>query len=204
MKKLKIFTILVSLFSTSLMSSCKINNSETVALIPSNPNDISENSSVKEIYSEVVEVSQNKSKLRVYVVFSANVKNIKLPAELHYNGIVLSDDGNGNDKVKGDLIYTSYADVIESTSDFKKGTKRFYVYENNKLDLNKARKLPNKNFYIDDNQDMFWYFKCSVDVVAVGSKCFGETCPNKSYFGGQTWFCICTKDCEFCIGDCKK
>jgi hypothetical protein len=56
------------------MRSCKINNSENVALIPSNPNDISENSSVKEIYSEVIEVNQNKSKLRVYAEFSANKK----------------------------------------------------------------------------------------------------------------------------------
>lgn len=102
------------------------------------------------------------------------------------------------------MIYTSYADVIESTSDFKKGTKRFYVYENSKLCLHTARKLPNKNFHFNDNQEMFWYFKCSVDVVAVGSKCFGETCPNKSFLGGQTWFCICTKNCEFCIGDCQK
>jgi hypothetical protein len=79
MKKIKIFTILVSIFSTSLMRSCKINNSENVALIPSNSNYISENSSVKEIYSEVIEVNQNKSKLRVYAEFSANKKTYNYP-----------------------------------------------------------------------------------------------------------------------------
>jgi hypothetical protein len=42
-----------------------------------------------------------------------------------------------------------------------------------------------------------WEVGCKFDVVLVGKKCNGETCPEKSLLGGRTWVCVCTWDCNF-------
>lgn len=51
--------------------------------------------------------------------------------------------------------------------------------------------------------EAFWFVKCEIDAVPPGADCLGQKCPEKSFLGGNTWFCICTRNCSACLGtDC--
>ena len=84
----------------------------------------------------------------------------------------LFDDGNGFDLVAGDNIYSSI-DIIKLTDNNPSGRETAIEY----------------------------YFKCGVEASVAGGECGGETCPDKTAWGFNTWFCVCFNDCSFCIGD---
>ena len=118
-----------------------------------------------------------------------------LPLELYINGDILTDDGKGNDRIKGDKIYTAYSNIIDKESNNTVGS-RIYYYIGEK-GLNNDKHLRPKGI-----SDIYSYIKCDVDVVGVGEKCNGQNCPEKSAFWGKTWFCVCITNCTGCLGDC--
>lgn len=92
------------------------------------------------------------------------------PKEMYLEDLPLTDDGKGNDAVANDGIYTSYY-VVTSTDKDNAG----------------SRVLARRG-----------KFGCSsIYAAQPGGECEGTTCPETSFLGNDTWFCICATGCSF-------
>ena len=76
-------------------------------------------------------------------------------------GRPLYDNGEGNDLIAGDNIYSSIDPIT----------------------------FPESN-YAGRQSTIEWYIKCSIDASLKGGQCNGGTCPDKTYWGNDTWFCV--------------
>lgn len=109
--------------------------------------------------------------------------SINFPSGLFFNGVEFKDNGLGNDKVKGDGIYTSIKEILieEEKPNFRK--------------LEKWVTLQNKT-----NPNLSCIGCNSIDLAGPGEACLDEgTCPEFDWW--SNYFCVCGSDCYFCIGD---
>ena len=121
------------IFLVVILNSCGSAEFEEIENQYETKMELDKNTFVEQIYTEVVGKDAEKSQIRVYVKFRVNNDVIKLPEELHYNGLILTDDGKYSDLNKGDGVYTSFTDVTKVDYDYEVGSKFFIVYENNLL-----------------------------------------------------------------------
>jgi len=140
---------------------------------------------VNRIYSRVFKDESNQLVEGLFFEFNILDPKADIPKEMYFQGNVLLDDGLGFDKLAGDGIYSQFEPIKLSPNDTRLNQKRIFFDKN-------VRESPNASF-----------LSCSFDLSRVGQKCFGQVCPKTSLLGGTTWFCVCTKDCKFCLGsDC--
>ncbi len=101
------------------------------------------------------------------------------------SGTIFLDNGYGHDAVAGDHIYTSTHYTFLGNV--------FQIPANGTINAYN----PNNGDYLEN-----WYIRGKGDIAYPGDDCLGETCPETSLFGGQTWICVCFTDVEWCFGDC--
>lgn len=195
--------LISSIFVWVVLFSCST-NSESISSLSNS--DIPQ---IESLYSKVVSQNSSESALKKFIRF-ANYKELKMkPDEVYFNGEVLLDDGKGNDEIQGDGIFTAISSTSTKDNDIhslKVGSRILHFSKDlNSTEFSKDRLLLRRaNTTLDRFPfEAFWFLECEVDAVAPGADCLGQKCPEKSAFGGKTWFCICTRNCKLCLGgDC--